>query len=206
MKFDSPHLDSLRIKPTNKAKIKADAPRCQWPSCEGVAAHRAPKGRGHENEYWHFCVAHVREYNATYNYFSGMSDDAVASYQKDAATGHRPTWKMGQNIGGKGKLNPEGAMGGARDPFNMFGELGGRRGRAKANPEPSTEKRTVLNAERKALRVMDLDAEATVEEIKVKFKALVKMHHPDTNGDDRSTEDRLIEIIKAYNFLKTKFK
>ena len=205
MKFDSPHLDRLRIKPTNKAKVKADAPRCQWPSCEGAATNRAPKGRGHENEYWHFCIAHAREYNQTYNYFSGMSDDAVASYQKDALTGHRPTWKMGQNIGGKGKLHPESAMGGARDPFNMFGEIGGKR-RAKANAEASTEKRTVLNAERKALRVMDLEPEATVEEIKLKFKALVKLHHPDSNGGDRSTEDRLIEIIKAYNFLKTKFK
>jgi hypothetical protein len=205
MKFDSPHLDRLRIKPTNKAKLKADAPRCQWPSCEGAAGHRAPKGRGHENEYWHFCTAHAREYNQTYNYFSGMSDDAVASYQKDALTGHRPTWKIGEQMGGKGKLNPEGAMGGARDPFNMFNEIGGRR-RAKADAETKREQRTVFNAERKALQVMGLDTDVTVEEIKVKFKALVKQHHPDSNGGDRSTEDRLIEIIKAYNFLKAKFK
>ena len=31
----------------------------------------------------------------------------------------------------------------------------------------------------------------------------MKQHHPDANGGDRSTEDRLIEIIKAYNYLKT---
>jgi DnaJ-class molecular chaperone len=31
----------------------------------------------------------------------------------------------------------------------------------------------------------------------------VKQHHPDAHGGDRSTEDRLIEIIKAYNYLKT---
>ena len=50
-----------------------------------------------ENEYWRFCLEHVREYNSSYNYFAGMSDDAVARYQKDAVTGHRPTWKMGFN-------------------------------------------------------------------------------------------------------------
>ncbi len=44
---------------------------------------------------------------------------------------------------------------------------------------------------------------ATLEDVKVKYKALVKQHHPDANGGDRSTEDRLIEIIKAYNYLKT---
>ena len=58
-------------------------------------------------------------------------------------------------------------------------------------------------AERKALLVMGLGAGATLEDVKSKYKALVKQHHPDANGGDRSTEDRLIEIIKAYNYLKT---
>ena len=40
-------------------------------------------------------------------------------------------------------------------------------------------------------------------EIKAKFHDLVKRHHPDSNGGDRSTEDRLIEIIQAYNYLKS---
>ena len=31
-----------------------------------------------------------------------MSDDAVARFQKDALTGHLPTWRMGM-IGGKGR-------------------------------------------------------------------------------------------------------
>ena len=60
----------------------------------------------------------------------------------------------------------------------------------------------VLNAA-VALQVMGLGPNATLEEVKVKYKALVKQHHPDANGGDRSTEDRLIEIIKAYNYLKT---
>ncbi len=63
-----------------------------------------------------------------------------------------------------------------------------------------------MNAERKALQVMGLDSSATVVEVKTRFKMLVKQHHPDANGGDRSTEDRLIEIIKAYNYLKTTMK
>jgi curved DNA-binding protein CbpA len=50
---------------------------------------------------------------------------------------------------------------------------------------------------------MGLGPDATLESVKAKYKALVKQHHPDANGGDRSTEDRLIEIIKAYNYLKT---
>ena len=40
-------------------------------------------------------------------------------------------------------------------------------------------------------------------EVKIRFKSLVKRHHPDANNGDRSTEDKLREIIQAYNYLKT---
>ena len=40
-------------------------------------------------------------------------------------------------------------------------------------------------------------------EIKAKFKLLVKRHHPDANNGDRGTEDKLREIIQAYNYLKS---
>ena len=98
----------------------------------------------------------------------------------------------------------EGDFEGAADPFNVFSELNGR-GRWRPGPEasPKAETRKVFNAERKALQVMGLGPDATLEDVKVKYKALVKQHHPDANGGDRSTEDRLIEIIKAYNYLKT---
>ena len=56
-------------------------------------------GRLREGQYFCFCLDHVREYNATYNYFNGMTDEAVRLYQKEALTGHRPTWKMGANRG-----------------------------------------------------------------------------------------------------------
>ena len=69
--------------------------------------------------------------------------------------------------------------------------------------EAKAETRKIFNAERKALQVMGLGSDATLETVKAKYKALVKQHHPDANGGDRSTEDRLIEIIKAYNYLKT---
>jgi hypothetical protein len=128
----------------------------------------------------------------------------VARYQKDALTGHRPTWKMGANTSKRGTGSAEGDLGGAADPFSMFAEINGRASwRPGPEAAPKAETRKVFNAERKALQVMGLGPDATLEEVKVKYKALVKQHHPDANGGDRSTEDRLIEIIKAYNYLKT---
>ena len=208
MKLDSPLFNRIRVKPEQERKPAGHMPACQWPGCDCEATHRAPKGRMRENQYWRFCLEHVREYNHSYNYFAGMSDDAVARYQKDALTGHRPTWKMGANTSAKkGKGSPEADLEGASDPFSMFSELNGR-GRWRPGPgasggETKVETRKVFNAERKALQVMGLGSDATLETVKAKYKALVKQHHPDANGGDRSTEDRLIEIIKAYNYLKT---
>jgi len=200
----SKFFDSIRIKP-NKVSAKAQARAreesimCEWTGCQNKGPHRAPKGRENSREYWHFCLDHVREYNQSYNFFQGMNPEDVARYQKDALTGHRPTWKMGANPGAKG----EDALDAAADPLHMFAELNGRaRGRPGAQ-QAKAETRKVMNAERKALQVMGLGAEATLEDVKAKYKALVKQHHPDANGGDRSTEDRLIEIIKAYNYLKT---
>ena len=100
MRSNSPLFDRIRVKPDQNRRLSAELPGCQWPRCNAAATHRAPKGRLRAAEYWQFCLEHVREYNNSYNFFAGMSEDAIAKYQKEALTGHRPTWKMG-SIGGK---------------------------------------------------------------------------------------------------------
>ena len=55
----------------------------------------------------------------------------------------------------------------------------------------------------KALFTLELDANATEAIIKSRYKELVKRHHPDANGGDRSSEDKLREIIQAYNYLRS---
>jgi DnaJ-like protein len=199
----SPLFDSIRVKPDKDRRLRKEQhPACEWPGCKAPAPHRAPKGRDKENEYWRFCLTHVREYNASYNFFAGMNDDAVAKYQKDASTGHRPTWKMGMN-GGKPTERSHSARftpGSAADPLGLFRHFGAR---AEGEQTRRREARVVHNAERKARDALGVEDEATAPEIKSKFKALVKRHHPDANNGDRSTEDRLREIIQAYNYLKS---
>jgi DnaJ domain len=209
MKFDSPLYDRIRVKPGEDRRLQADSPCCEWPNCTQSATHRAPKGRNRERDYWRFCLDHVREYNQSYNFFAGMSDDAVARYQKDALTGHLPTWKIGM-IGGAGRAagRPTGKRGqpfaegfGPDDPFDVLREFGGPRAGA-AQSRADAERRTLRNAERKALHALGLEEGAARPEIKARFKELVKRHHPDANGGDRTSEDKLREIIEAYNYLK----
>jgi DnaJ-like protein len=204
MKTDSPLFDRIRVKPDEDRRLRAQCPACEWPGCKAAATHRAPKGRLREREYWRFCLGHVREYNHSYNFFAGMSEDDIARYQKEAIIGHRPTWKMGMN-GGKPSTRSHSArfhpnLDGADDPLGLFRHFGAR---ADGDHLRRPETRVIHNAERKALDALGLEAEATTKEIKARFKLLVKRHHPDANGGDRSTEDRLREIIQAYKYLKS---
>jgi hypothetical protein len=201
MKFDSPLFDRIRVKPDEDRRLRAELPCCDWKGCSNPATHRAPKGRTRENEYWRFCLEHVREYNHSYNYFAGMSQDDVAKYQKDSITGHRPTWKMGTGQGGNGgaDFGPYGA----HDPFSVFREFGAGPGGPRKPDRPDEAGRTIHNAARKALGELGLEPGADKAEIKARFKLLVKRHHPDANGGDRGSEDKLREIIQAYNFLKS---
>jgi len=198
MKFDSPLYDRIRVKPGEDRRLQADRPCCDWPECANAATHRAPKGRNREREYWRFCLDHVREYNQSYNFFAGMSDDAVARYQKDAMTGHLPTWRIGMVGGGrvKGKNGRPYSTADADDPFGIFRDIGPEHTKAEV------ERRTIRNAERKALHALGLEEGASRLDIKTRFKELVKRHHPDANGGDRGSEDKLREIIEAYNYLK----
>ena len=103
MDLNSPLFDRIRIKPSCEEPQEAKGPVCEHPSCKAAGEFRAPKGRDREGQYWRFCLQHVREYNASYNYFAGMSDSAVAAFQKDSIIGHRPTWTMGMNASGHGE-------------------------------------------------------------------------------------------------------
>jgi hypothetical protein len=203
MNTNSPLFDRIRVKPDKDRRQSTELPGCQWPGCGAPATHRAPKGRLRASEYWRFCLDHVREYNNSYNFFAGMSDDAIAKYQKEDVTGHRPTWKMG-SLGGRrsraSRADFRGAGWAAEDPFDLFGAAPGQgNGHARAAPEG----RKILNAQRRALDVLGLEGDAKRADIKSRFKVLVKRHHPDANGGDRGSEDRLREIIAAYNYLKS---
>jgi curved DNA-binding protein CbpA len=200
MKLDSAYFNKIRIDRGEKPRPEPVRRVCEMAGCSEAGTHRAPKGRNAEGEYFWFCIDHVRQYNKSYNYFSGMNDAAIQAYQRDATIGHRPTWQMGVNARAPepGKSRPGGFAwaGGAQDPFRFFGEGFQARG-----PEP--ERRKVHNMEARSLSTLGLDKTASAAEIKARYKLLVKRHHPDANGGDRSLEDRLREIIQAYSYLKS---
>lgn len=185
MDLNSRIFDRIRVRREAKVEAQPDGPRCDFPGCVAEGLYRAPMGRLREGQYFCFCLDHVREYNAGYNYFNGMSAEYVAVYQRDALTGHRPTWTMGALRGAKGD-------GG----FDPAGEAPRFHARAHApQPRPA--------AALRALDALGLDETADAAAVKARYKDLVKRLHPDANGGDRSNEDRLREIIRAYKYLNS---
>lgn len=203
MKLDSKIFDSIRVagKRGQSSKRDAGVPECQWKGCDKPGPHRAPMGRGRDGQYYSFCVDHVRQYNQSYNYFDGMSDAEVDEFRKDALTGHRPTWKTGANAWAHGTRDgartAEAAERVAASATSTIRKA--RSSRAATAPQY---RRQLKPLERKALRTLDLTDEASREDIKTRFKELVKLHHPDANGGDGRSEEKLREIIQAYNYLK----
>jgi hypothetical protein len=196
MKLDSKYFDGIRVRRQSEADARERHPVCAWPGCSLPGAHRAPRGRELEGQYLNLCIEHVREYNKSYNYFAGLDNAAVSSWQKDAVTGHRPTWRLGENSWASSRVGRTPTGNSRQDPFNFMGQ----HGRTAAGSRAPM--RTARNAELKALHSLGLEDGATAAEIRAQYKVLVKRLHPDANAGSRDNEDKLKEIIESYDYLR----
>jgi len=187
----NPEVPLRRASPASK--------RCSSPGCRETAESRAPKNRYDlEDRQW-LCREHLREHNRSWDYFAGMSHDEIERYCLDAITGHRPTWPLGKRAAGS-RTEARDQTGGAywsyqfEDGFAVFEEA--------AEPAGPPRRSRLTKGQLDALSVLNLEENATLHEIKARYKELVKRFHPDANGGNRGTEERLKQVIKAYGHLR----
>ncbi len=159
----------------------ATARGCEWPDCPETGDYRAPKSPNELREYLWFCIDHVREYNRGWDYFAGLDEDAIESIRRRDSVWHRPTWPLGVR---HGNIADHG-----RDSFGFFRDDGGTQPPCSDMPRDD------------ALAQLGLDRNVTLEELKSRYKALVKRHHPDANGGSKASEERLKSINEAYTYL-----
>ena len=74
--------------------------------------------------------------------------------------------------------------------------------RTTREPAPHSPVRILSRSQRQAFDILNLESSATLNEIKARYKELVKRFHPDANGGDRGAEERLKQVIKAYGVLR----
>ncbi|RUT29447.1 molecular chaperone DnaJ [Arsenicitalea aurantiaca] len=199
MKLDSKLFDAIRIRPRREEKVHVAAPSCGWEGCDQPGTYRAPKANRAEG-YHNFCLEHVRHYNHAYNFFSGMKADEVEEHiNTRPGMGDPRTFGLGAGPRVQARPRDPSAKRMA-DPLHIFA----RYARAQARSPQSERVKPLLEHDRRALEILGFKGHAKSDEIKKAYKSLVKIHHPDANGGDKSSEDRLRAIIAAYHHLKSK--
>ncbi len=163
---------------------------CAWPGCAAAGDYPAPSSRRELRAFIWFCLAHIREYNKNWNYFAGMNEHQIEAHRRADTTWHRPSWRFGTvGIDDTDRLH---------DPFGFFADGGGegpRHGARAGAPGRPPGKAGEMMA------VLELEIGFTLEELKRRYKTLVKRHHPDLHNGCRLAEERLKRINEAYTFL-----
>jgi len=173
-------------------RVEGARAHCAVPGCNSPGEYKAPlqaasfDGPGS----WRFlCLDHVREHNAKYNFFDGMTPEEIQEAQGPLAGWERPSRKFAAN-----GADPPPAWSDFADPLDAIST----RFRRFRDHKPAR----FSKAEQRALSVLGLGDDADRHSVRQRYSTLVRRFHPDKNGGDRSHERRLGEVIEAYQLLR----
>jgi len=174
-------------------RVEGARDRCSHPGCAEPGEFKAPLAPANFDGpgSWRFlCLDHVREHNARYNFFDGMSAEEISRAQSPIAGWERASRPFA-HVGG----DPPPAWSDFADPLDA---IGARFATRRESPITSRFNR----GERRALAILGLGEDAELSAVRRKYSQLVRRFHPDKNGGDRSHEKRLGEVIEAYQTLR----
>lgn len=157
---------------------------CDHPGCHEKGEFRAPKDRTLQEYFW-FCLKHVQEYNAKWDYYDGLEEEKI--HHQDPRRHFRFSSKIRYNFGFDFNGN-----------FEFMDEY---------NPDFNGFNNNIYFSEsdKKCLCIMELKADGlTVESLKKQYKKLVKKYHPDLNQNDKNAEEKFKQLSAAYKTLLTK--
>ena len=181
--------DRPRRSPRFHGRVERPEPTpCAVPGCAHPAEFRAPRSNriaGSVGGWQWLCLDHVREFNAGYNFFDGLSPEDIAAAQSPLAgwerAAHDPTVRFNDRTGiFRDRYGPD-AFAGRR----------AKSGHVLSDPDMA------------ALKTVGLDIEASPADIRRAYKTLVRRYHPDANGGDRTHEAKLQAVVQAYTHLKS---
>ena len=165
---------------------------CEHPGCTEAGQYRAPKSPDILDDFYWFCRDHVREYNLKWNFFSGATEEEFEEQlDKDRV------WERETKPFSRKDEQRAWARLGVDDPHQILGANATRNpGKAVAGG------RKLPPTERRALEILEAKDTWTKTEIRKQYKSLVKDLHPDMNGGKREDEDRLQEVVWAWEQIK----
>jgi hypothetical protein len=169
--------------------------------CTGAGEFRAPpeemRNAADGPPQWRWlCLDHVREFNARYNFFKGMSAEEINEAQRPMAGWERET-RAFSAAGATGTPPPR--WGDFADPLDA---IGARFRQRMADAKERVDGRPLSPEDRKALRTLGLGPDADRKSLRTAYTDLARRYHPDHNGGDRSHEKALQQVIAAYQHLR----
>lgn len=179
-------------------RVEAPGRPCAEPGCKEPGEFRAPLlGSGRPSDqppaYRWLCLDHVRAFNSSYNFFTGMSPDEIHDAQRPLAGWERETRAFATS--GGADRPPRWAD--FSDPLDAIGARW-----RNAMPAERKDGRPLSGKDREALRTLALEVDADRTALRRRYSELVRKYHPDRNGGDRSHEAMLQRVIEAYQQLK----
>jgi hypothetical protein len=172
---------------------------CAAPGCAEPGEFRAPGERppgfdGPGDWRW-LCLEHVREFNAGYDWFEGMTPEEILAAQWPIAGWRNETRVFRADAGVDGV--PRWAD--FDDPLEA---IGARAAGIRATAAGRREMARFTPKERQALEAMGLGPETDLHGLRKRYSTLVRRYHPDRNGGDRSHEARLQRVVESYQLLR----
>ncbi|HYD25736.1 MAG TPA: J domain-containing protein [Croceibacterium sp.] len=170
---------------------------CAAPGCAEPGEFRAPgavrpSSDGPGDWRW-LCLEHVREFNAEYDWFAGMTADEILAAQSPVAGWATETRAF--------RADPVGVPRWADfdDPLEAIGARASDIRRRAAGHQAFAR---FTARERDALNAMGLGPQTDRHELRKRYSTLVRRYHPDRNGGDRSHEAVLQRVVEAYQLLR----
>lgn len=184
--------------PKFHGRVEGAATHCAVAGCPEPGEFRAPltaptfDGPGA----WQLlCLEHVRQHNARYNYFAGMSPEEIEAAQSPIAGWERGVRAFASAPG----ADPAPPWSDFSDPLEA---IRGRFGRGRAGGTAAAAQGRFSGTEQAALGVLGLGGDADLAEVRKAYSVLVRRYHPDRNGGDRTHEAKLRGVIDAWQTLK----
>jgi len=185
------------IEKKNLSWEKSLTKTCDSSKCKEKGEFKAPKSRIRLNEYYFFCLKHIKEYNKSWDFYKGLTVDQMEKSMRNDTVWDRPSWPL--------KGNPNNVM----EQINQFmNEDFASFDHEKLSNSFFKNKlidETLTKDQNNALKLLDLKLPLSIDKIKKKYKKLVKIFHPDVNGNNKNAENRFKEINESYKLLLKKF-
>ena len=184
------------IQKNNLSWEKTHYKKCDSPKCNEKGEYRAPKSRVMLNKYFYFCLDHIKEYNKSWDFYKGMSVEQIENSMRSDTFWDRPSWPLKNSFKN------------IFDEFNEYVEDFVKNDDDKINDTYFKNKlldESLTIEEAKALKELDLKMPISLEKIKKNYKKLVKIFHPDVNGNNKNAEEKFKQINESYKLLLKKF-